>query len=381
MEVCFVDVAQGSSSVILLGDGRAIVIDCGGRQSRSVLALLDRFQVHTIERLVVTHNHADHSAGAVAVLTAYQRRVEQIWMVYDTVVSSSVFWARVNEEIAEGRLTDNQLYRLEYRNRPTQVYRAPGILLTVISPNMRANIQAIQDTNPNATSGVLVLKLHEKQVVFSGDSTIPQWLSIRQLRGRAINCFLLTIPHHGGGVWERQRSGESQVVYEARVAHELDWFYTQAVRAEVGVISVGTSNSYRHPRSEVIDAFRRNGGEVFCTQMTARCDPDLEAQRRRALPIVLPSRSSVTLQQTESGRSSNVACGATLHVGILPGQAVIHRFAEHNAAVARVPVLAGQRPLCRRLSPVAPLAAAPQSSPAASGISQPPPSAPPDISS
>jgi beta-lactamase superfamily II metal-dependent hydrolase len=348
VEVCFVDVAQGSSSVILLGGGRAILIDCGGRQARTVLSLLSRFRVTTIERLIVTHNHADHSAGAAMVLTAYRSRVEQIWMVFDSVLKDSLFWARVNEEIQRGRLESTQVYRLEYRNTPTPVFRDTGILLQVIAPTMQMNIQAVLNSNPNATSGVLVLKLHDKQIVFAGDSTIPQWRAIRSIRGRPIKCHLLTLPHHAGKVWEKQTPGESDATFQARLQGELNWLYTDALNAEVGVVSAGTSNSYHHPRAEVIDAFRRNSGQVFCTQMTAGCEPDLETQRRRALPIVLPSRSSPLPQRTPRGASSNVACGGTLLVEVLANRYVIHRFADHQAAVDRVPAVPGQRPLCRR---------------------------------
>ena len=348
MELCFVDVAQGSASVILLGGGRAIVIDCGGLQARTVISLLSRFRVSTITRLIVTHNHADHSAGAVAILTAYQNRVDEIWMVYDTVLADSVFWERVEEDVTAGRLTEEQIFRLEYRNGPTEVYRGDGMLLTAIAPSMLGNLRAIRDANPNATSGVLVMKRDGKQVVFSGDSTIPEWQAIRRQRGRPIECLLLTVPHHAGKVWEEQRPGETDAVFSARVRAELDWLYTDAIEAEVGVVSVGTSNSYRHPRAEVLDAFRRNGGTVFCTQMTSRCDRDLETQRRRALPLLLPSRSSPTMQRTARGASSNVACGGTLVVEFVAGVVTILRLAEHQATVSRVPHVAGQRPLCRR---------------------------------
>ena len=58
-ECWFLDVGQGTSNVILLGGGRAIVIDCGPRGSRETLAVLTRY-VDTIEALIISHNDADH---------------------------------------------------------------------------------------------------------------------------------------------------------------------------------------------------------------------------------------------------------------------------------------------------------------------------------
>ena len=249
MEVCFVDVAQGAASVILLGSGRAMVIDCGGRQARTLQALLTRFGVQFLERLVVTHNHADHSAGAAHILTAYRRRIGQIWMLYDTVLTGSHFWDRLNEEQGAGHLRRDQLRRLECQAGQYEIYHDNEVLLSVISPDLLGNLHAVRDGNPNATSGILVLKHASRQVVFAGDSTIEEWRVIHENRGgQPIRCMLLTVPHHGGRIWEPRRSNESDVAHDARVAAELDWLYTQAIIAEVGVVSVGTSNSYGHPR-------------------------------------------------------------------------------------------------------------------------------------
>ena len=73
MEVFFVDVAQGTCHVILLGGRRAIVIDCGcvQRKDQFILKFLHRMNVEFIERLIVSHSHNDHSGGAVAVLGDY----------------------------------------------------------------------------------------------------------------------------------------------------------------------------------------------------------------------------------------------------------------------------------------------------------------------
>jgi beta-lactamase superfamily II metal-dependent hydrolase len=81
LEVCFLDVGQGTSNVVLLGDRRAVVVDCGGAQAETVLALLGRFQIDTLTRLIASHSHDDHSRGAAAVLTAFQGRIDEVWML------------------------------------------------------------------------------------------------------------------------------------------------------------------------------------------------------------------------------------------------------------------------------------------------------------
>jgi competence protein ComEC len=349
VEVCFVDVAQGASSVLLLGNREAIVIDAGGRhQSRVVLDFLKTARVDTISRLIVTHNHADHSAGAAAILTEYQGSVGEVWMLYDSVLGGSMFWNRVAEEIATGRLSRTHVRRLERGPDPNVVYDKNGAILAILAPDLIGNVVANQQAKPNDTSGILLLMQAGQQVVFAGDATLTDWRNLWTITQAALPCLLMTVPHHGGKTWEKEPK-ESDQTFAARIQVELDWLFTHAVRPRVGVISVGTSNTFKHPRPEVIAALRRNGVTPVCSQMTKQCEPSLEAQRARALPIIEPSRSSPTLETTRKGASSNVACAGTLVAELLPGRCVIRRLGELQGVIGQIaPVTATTGPLCRR---------------------------------
>lgn len=351
MEVCFVDVGQGTSNVILLGDRRAIVIDCGAAQAETVLAVLRRFQIDTICRLVVTHSHDDHSRGAAAVLTAYQGRVEEVWMLDDVRRPTSLFWLRVREELQASRLNRRQIRLLVREDRPKEVYRDESVLLSLIAPDSVTNFQAVDDRDPNLTSAVLVLKRGKQQILFTGDSTIAEWRDIMARRSRPFRCDLLAVPHHAGGVWQRQQGGETQAAFDARVRADLDWLYTSAIRATHAVVSVGSSNQYRHPRPEVMAAMRRAGVVPICTQITRQCTDDLEAQRARSLPLVLPSRSVLRRDVTGASRSRNVACAATVLVELSDQGIVIQRFADHQSMIDRLATQHGGTPLCRQPIP------------------------------
>lgn len=349
MEVCFVDVGQGSASVLLLGNREAIVIDAGARhQSRVVVDFLRDARVDAISRLIVTHNHADHSAGAAAVLTAYQGSVDEVWMLHDTVLNDSLFWRRVKEEIAANRLDRTRVRRLERGPDPHVVYDRNGATLAVLAPDMVGNVVANQQAKPNDTSGILLLIQAGEQVVFTGDATLTDWQGLRSISPGALECLLMTVPHHGGKTWEK-RSGESDQAFAARIQAELNWLFTDAVRPRVGVISVGTSNTFKHPRPEVIAALRRNRVTPVCTQMTKQCEPNLEAQRGRALRIIHPSRSSPTRETTSKGASSNVACAGTLVAELTPGRCVIRRLGELQGVIGQItPTTPTSGPLCRR---------------------------------
>lgn len=347
MEVCFIDVGQGTSNVILLGARRAIVIDCGGAQAETVLALLRRFQIDTLTRLIVSHSHDDHSRGAAAVLTAFQGRIDEVWLLDDVRRPESLFWQRILEELQASRLDRRQIHPLMRENKPRQIYRDEHVLLSLIAPDCVTNFCAIDDQNPNFTSAVLVLKRGKQQILFAGDSTVDEWRDIMERRKRPFKCKVLAVPHHAGGVWMQQQSGDAQSAFEGRIRAELDWLYSQAIIAEYGIVSVGTSNQHKHPRQEVMAALRRAKVVPICTQMTRQCCADLEAQRGRSLPQVLPSRSVMIRDVSDSNRSRNVACAATVLVELRDDAIDIQRFADHQAMIDRLYTNHGGSPLCR----------------------------------
>ncbi|HZZ78219.1 MAG TPA: MBL fold metallo-hydrolase, partial [Gemmataceae bacterium] len=133
MELCFADVGQGSSTIVLLGARRALVVDAGGKQALTVIRLLQHFQIESIERLIITHNHEDHSRGAAEVLTAFSKRIGQVWCVFDDVLLNSFFWRRLTEEVNLQRLRREQIMRLERDERPRSVFNDGDAFLDVIA--------------------------------------------------------------------------------------------------------------------------------------------------------------------------------------------------------------------------------------------------------
>ena len=72
MIATFIDVGQGDSALVMLPDGKVMLIDAGeASASRAVLDALEAADVDDIDYLVATHPHADHVGGMEAVLDAY----------------------------------------------------------------------------------------------------------------------------------------------------------------------------------------------------------------------------------------------------------------------------------------------------------------------
>ncbi|MGD9855580.1 MAG: ComEC/Rec2 family competence protein [Planctomycetaceae bacterium] len=339
MEVFFLDMAQGTCQVILLGERRAIVIDCGIPMDRIVLQFLRRIGVEHIERLVVSHSHDDHIGGAVSVLGAYQDRISKICFVQDHLFLQSAFWGRISELLMDQKLAKDQLVRLEASDRPQEIWtdNLKSYRLRTYSPSAAENLLAQEAETPNPTSAVLFLDVRKQRIIFAADSDVTQWREIHRKYGRRMKCEVLAVPHHAG------RSHSS--------AEDLEWLFDHALEVGVAVISVGTTNTHGHPRKDVVEAMSRRGTKILCTQFTRQCNSnirDLEFLRPGVLqPQLFLGRSSPTKDLTDAGHSRNVACAGTVKIDVTGAGFVIDRLSEHQRAIDELFSKSIACPLCR----------------------------------
>ncbi len=335
MEVYCLDVGQATCSVVLLGEGRAIIVDCG-RSPRVLLQLLNRFHVHNIVRLIISHNHDDHIGGALAVMTAFENQIDKICLLDDGALFESKLRRKIYESIKMKRtLSNDQIVRLECADRPRMLYEelTNYVDLKVFSPQAAENLFAAEDRTPNAASAVLVLTIQGRKIVFAGDSTIDQWKEIRNHRDGPLECDLLSAPHHGGLCGD---------------PNDLTWLYREGLKTRYAIISVATSNQYGHPREDVVRAMTSSGAIVICTQMTRLCHSDLESIRPGVLRQFGSCASRASTDRTAGGSSRNVACAGTIEAEVVDGTFKIRRLDEHQLGVNRLLHVLGGDPLCRR---------------------------------
>jgi beta-lactamase superfamily II metal-dependent hydrolase len=340
MEVYFVDVGQGTCNVVLLGNRRAIVID-SGRRATELRLLLNWLGIDRLVCLAISHLDADHAGGFPAILTDFRGRIGTICYPNDHRVQTTPLWRKICSEIKGGHLTKQQLVRLEYEKNPKTVWRSPGLKaeLKLFSPTFGENQIAIRARDSNAASGVLVLKMGDRRIVFPGDSSLEQWREIRNCRGSVLPCEVIAVPHHAGVIWPGHWD-------DTRLRTELQWLYTEAIRAVHAVISVGTSNGEGHPRQEVIEELRKLGTIVTCTQITKQCCRNLETQRPALIPLILPGRAWAQKTTTNSGNSKDVGCAGTVVADITPTTVTVRQLAEHQSAVGALAARPHCSPLC-----------------------------------
>jgi len=335
-ECWFFDVGQGTSSVIYLGEGQAIVIDCGPGRSKQALQFLHK-HVSNIKALIFSHNDSDHINGATGILGNFVDIVEKIYFLADGKHEKVL--GLLNTYDPEKKIPCE---RLEKSSSGRSVILNEGnIKLEIIYPGFLSNLEAEHSGSrrANQTSAIIKLTCGEKCIIFSGDATIEAWerLAKEYLKEQPFECDVMTIPHHGGKI----TSGHN----ESKAQKKL---YTKIIRPKYGIISVGTSNDDGHPCPETISAMIESGIEVLCTQMTPQCCNNLEEIRGVNRIIAQPSLSSREKAKTQSGRSKNVACLGTISVEVNPKEININQLKTHRQNMELFRQIPTFKPLCSK---------------------------------
>ncbi len=241
------DVGQGDAMLLRAGPHSAVVVDVGPPDG-GIVPCLTAHGVRDVPLLVLTHPHADHDGAVRDLLDAVP--VGQAW---------------VSPAAGPGR-HDRATSALDAAGVPWSV-PAPGTVATVGQVRLAAwhagSSDARSDSEVNDASlatwgqagGVTVLGL--------GDLETGGQARLLASGGVPVAVDVLKVAHHGSA---RQDPG-----LEA------------AVRPRVAIVSVG-ENSYGHPDSGVVEAYRRAGAAVFRTDHCGSVDVENGA------PLVVASR-------------------------------------------------------------------------------------------
>jgi beta-lactamase superfamily II metal-dependent hydrolase len=260
-EVHFLDVGQGSSSVILYQNAEtnqceAVVIDGGPPNTDIAAKVLEDFADY-VRAVIVTHNHRDHIGGILNIVRTWSQagRFGSIYLVSHKTEDSLKLAKFLKQDRSASRLTKEQTGFL----REGLNFSLPAIDATIdvlaLSPAVE---EVILENNANEACGVIRVRCTNKDVLFCGDSTRETWERIRRdyNNGTPLECIAVTVPHHGGRM---SRSSP---------ADDGEWFFTDCVTTPMAIFSFGSCNRHGHPLPEVVCAVSKNGNgdTILCTQ-------------------------------------------------------------------------------------------------------------------
>lgn len=243
LTITVLDVGQGDSLLIQAPNGKAMLIDGGGRvgedtkgydvgQEVVVPALLAR-GVRKLDALVITHPHEDHIGGLSAVVQEVP-----VGMVLDPMLDEQSDTYQELRQLLQAkkiplhRGTEGQCLNLQ-----------PGLTLEVLGPPDPRLRGTGSDTNNNSI--VMLLRYHGFSMLLTGDIEARGSERIARL-GPEVRCTALKVPHHGS-------------------AGSVETNLVETVHPELAVISLGRSNSFGHPTPEALEELKRVGATVLRT--------------------------------------------------------------------------------------------------------------------
>ncbi len=228
------DVGQGQCALLLSGDYN-IMIDCGSSSSNRDVGLeipmfLKRNGIYSIDALIVSHYHDDHTNAARQVMS--QIKVKQLFMP-DIDDGSAVKSALAEAASAKGcKITNVD------RNMAIDTGEAKITLITdcmyrpIVTSDANENNLVVR-ADYNDTSALIMGDLEEEDEGYLTECGFAE-------------CDVLLVAHHG--------SSTSSCEY-----------FLNCATPELSVISVGRDNSYGHPTEDTLERLSKYSAAVFRT--------------------------------------------------------------------------------------------------------------------
>lgn len=232
MEVHFLDVGQGDSTLLLCGES-AVLVD-GGEQEYGyeIVDYLRRHGVEKIDLLIATHRHSDHIGGLTVVL---QKMDVDAVLLNDSAAYNADSQAESDflEQLQFSGITASVI-------ESESVYEYNGMRLTAVQCKK-------EDTDENENGIVIRAEYEETSVLLPGD--IGSMTELELLSGSLLlDCDILKVPHHGSN----HSGGEA---------------FISATSPGISVISCGKNNRYNHPGEETLNRLRQANSAVYRTDI------------------------------------------------------------------------------------------------------------------
>lgn len=232
--VRMLDIGQGDA-FLLEKDGKFVMIDTGDIEHRDqIVALLHKYKVKEISKIIITHPHADHLGGMNAIFKNFK-----VDAIYDDGMPAGTGSYK------------NYLKQIKEKKIPYHVLKAgdevnffDGVKFNVLGP-----VKVIKDQKENSdfnnNSIVGRLTYGSFSMMFTGDAEQEEEKTILG-KGGTLKSDVLKVGHHGS------RTSTSPA-------------FLKAVSPKNAFISCGQGNDYGHPHKVTIDKLEKAKVQIYRT--------------------------------------------------------------------------------------------------------------------
>jgi competence protein ComEC len=267
LQVTYIDVGQGSATLLELPGGYAVLIDGGGFSDNSafdmgarvVAPFLRRKKIRTIDTLVLSHPNSDHLNGLI-----YVARYFKVKTVWTNGEANDTLGYNDFKEIIDRKHLDFPDFKYMPRKQLIN-----GVEFSFLYPpaDFLARKAAEKWRTTNTNSLVLKVSFGDVAFLFPGDIEVRAEKELVDLAGDDLTCDVLLVPHHGS------RSSSSRA-------------FLAKARPDVAVISVGWKNRFRFPHARVLQAYQKSGCRIFRTDQNGAVVFTTDGDRLTVKPFI-----------------------------------------------------------------------------------------------
>lgn len=231
-KVHIIDVMQGDAA-LLEQDGYFALIDAGPPEGQdNLLAYLHGVGVTSLEYVVMTHPHADHYGGMLAVVQQFTVHNLILPDLELAPYPTAAMFTKLLEGVLERGVTT-------ITAKQGDVYPLGGGSITVVHGGLAT------DNNYNLLSLGLLFEANGFRFLDTGDAEAANEKAMLQ-SGVPLRAEVFMAGHHGSST-----------------SNTKD--FLAAIRPSVVVVSLGAGNSYGHPHREALEAYEQEFATVLRT--------------------------------------------------------------------------------------------------------------------
>lgn len=262
MQVTFMDVNQGDTTLAVLSDGTSILVDCNFAEDtdyEKVSAHLKRMGKSdgtTIDILFITHPHEDHIRGIGELNKRFDIRA-----IYESGHRLYVSDDKKSEHYIDMINVISSVKNKGGTHKKLQAYDSIQLTETgkvqVFSPSKKY----LAEENPtyrDIHDQCLVFKLEEHgvSIIFTGDSSMESWRDYivpnysdeKPGKGNLLKSHVLHASHHGSNTFFFKDSAGDGHPYTLGI---------EKVTPDISIISAGLKNRYSHPDPKALNLYKK----------------------------------------------------------------------------------------------------------------------------
>lgn len=230
MLIHYIDVGQGDSILIQVNK-KNLLIDSGPKSDKKKLFdYLSRSNLDKLDYVIATHPHEDHIGNMSEVIDNY----DVLNFYAPKIQSTTKTFEKMIDSLKAKKLKINVL-----KKGTDSINLGENTRVTVFSPSK----DSYEDLNNY--SPVIKIQYGKTSFLFTGDAQKDVEKEIIT-SNEDISADVLKVGHHGSSTSTTKE-------------------FLNKVRPSIGVISVGSDNSYNHPNSDTIKRLKDNNIKIYRT--------------------------------------------------------------------------------------------------------------------